>query len=668
MSNPFFETWQTPFGVAPFDRLQPAHFAPAFEAALAEHRAEIAAITGDPAPPDFANTIEALEAAGRRLSAVSRALDTLAGSVADDAIEAVELEWSPVLAAHWAGIQADAALFARVDALFRRREALDLAEDQARLLAQHHRAMRRAGAALSAEARARMQAIAGELSRLETGFAQNVTRAERDWVLPLAAEDLAGLSDSTRQSLAAAAQERGLAGHAVTLSRGAMEDFLAQSTRRDLRQRVHAAWVARGEADNAPLVAGILALRAERARLLGAANYAEFAMEGSMAGHPDAALRLMDRLWEAGKRRAAGEQAELEALAEADGLELPLQPWDWRFYAEQLRQQRHGLDEAAIKPYLTLENVLGAAFDTAGRLFGLSFHPRDDVPGWHAEMQAFEVREQGTPIGLFLMDNLARPGKRSGAWMASIVDQSRFAGTLPVVSNNNNNPRGTPTLLTWDGARTVFHELGHALHGLLSKVRYPSQSGTSVEHDFVEFPSQVLENWLSTPALLQRWARHHETGEVIPDALVQALLGARNFNQGFLTVQVVGSALLDMELHLQADPAGLDPRAFERDFLARRGMPAAIGLRHGLLHFSHLFGGSMYAAGYYAYLWAEVLEADGFAAFEEAGDPFDPALAARLKTVLESGDTRDPMALYVHFRGRPPAEEALLRSRGLVAA
>lgn len=663
--NPFFESWDTPYGLPPFPRLRPEHFPAALERALAAHRAEIDAITGNPAAADFANTLEPLERSGQPLAVASRALDTLASNLGDPAIEALELDWSPRIAAHWAGVMADAALYARLQAVAATPGATP-DEDQQRLVAQWLRQMRRAGAGLPAEGRARMQAIAEAASRLETEFSQTVTRDERDWLLPLAEADLAGLSPAFRDALRAAAAERGLEGWAVTLTRSVMEQFLAQSTRRDLRQRVHAAWAARGGAGNAPLVRQILVLRAERARLLGAANYAEHALEGSMAGSPAAAMGLLQRLWQPGRARALREQAALEALARADGLEGEFQPWDWAFYAERQRSAEHGVEEAALKPYLGLEHVLRAAFDTAERLFGVTFHERHDLPAWHADMRGFEVREAGQSLGLFLMDNFARPGKRSGAWMSSLSEAASLTGQRAVVTNDNNIGRGDPALLSWDDARTVFHELGHALHGLLSTVRYPSQSGTSVEHDFVEFPSQILENWLGTEAVLNRHALHHETGAPIPPALRDAVLAARNFNQGFFTTALVGSALLDMELHAIADPELLDPVAFEAEFLARIGMPPAVGLRHRLLHFSHLFGGSMYAAGYYAYLWAEVLEADGFAAFTEAGDVFDPALAARLKQVYAAGGARDPMQLYAAFRGRPPREDALLRARGLL--
>ncbi|WP_419897344.1 M3 family metallopeptidase [Roseomonas sp. USHLN139] len=660
--NPFFETWDSAAGLPPFARLRPEHFPSALTAALAAHRAEIAAILANRDPAGFANTLEPLERAGRQLSLVSRCLDTLASNLGDPAIEALELEWAPVLAEHDAAVTGDAQLYARLMQV--PEEGLE--EDQRRLLAQHRRQMRRAGAGLDAPGRARMLAIAAEASRLETEFAQNVTRAERDWTLALAEADLDGLSADFRAALKAAAEERGEQGWLVTLSRSVMEQFLAQSTRRDLRRAVHQAWSVRAAEANAPLVPRLLALRAERARLLGFANHAEYALDGSMAGSPQAAMALLEKLWEAGRARALAEQAELQALADADGLGGPIQAWDWAFYAERLRQERHGIDEAALKPYLPLDRVLEAAFDTAHRLFGVRFTERPDLQAWHPDARSFAVTSGEATLGLFVMDNYARPGKRSGAWMSSLSDAAALTGAKAVVTNDNNIARGNPTLLSWDDARTVFHELGHALHGLLSTVRYPSQSGTNVEHDFVEFPSQVLENWLATPAVLDRHARHVETGAPIPAALRDAVLGARNFNQGFFTTALVGSALLDMALHSLDDPAGLDPAAFEAAFLTDRRIPEAVGLRHRTLHFSHLFGGSMYAAGYYAYLWAEVLDADGFAAFEESGDVFDAELAGKLRAIYAAGGARDPMALYLDFRGRPPQEDALLRARGLI--
>ncbi|HVB15037.1 MAG TPA: M3 family metallopeptidase, partial [Stellaceae bacterium] len=458
------------------------------------------------------------------------------------------------------------------------------------------------------------------------------------------------------------------------LARASVEPFLAFSARRDLRQIAYEAWAARGTHsgahDNAPLIAEIVALRAEQARLLGYDSYAAYRLDDTMAKTPQAADDLLCQVWEPATRKAAEERVEIAAAALDDGVNEPIAPWDWRYYAEQVRARKYALDEAELKPYFMLDNMIGAAFDTAGQLFGVSFVERRDCPAYHPDVRAYEVRDaEGRAIGLFLRDDFARPGKHSGAWMSSYRDQQSLDGEiLPIVVNNNNFSRGDPTLLSFDDARTLFHEFGHGLHGLLSRVRYPSQSGTAVRRDFVEFPSQVFEHWLEVPATLRRYARHCRTGEPLPEPLLQRLLAARNFNQGFATVEYTACALLDLDLHARHDPAGLDIASYEKDFLARIGMPPEIGLRHRPAHFQHLFAGSGYAAGYYAYLWAEVLDADGFAAFIEAGDPFAPALGARLRRIYSAGDTEDPMVLYRAFRGREPAIAPLLAQRGLRSA
>src|SRR5690349_10805794 len=412
-----------------------------------------------------------------------------------------------------------------------------------------------------------------------------------------------------------------------------------------------------------------MVLRAEQARLLGYDSFAAYRLDDTMAKTPEAAAALLRAVWEPATRKAAEERAELEAMARADGLNEPIAPWDWRYYAEKVRQAKYALDEASVKPYFVLDNIVQAAFDTAGRLFGLRFIERRDCPVYHPDVRAYEVRDAGgRPIGLFLHDNFARPGKHSGAWMSSYREQQSLDGeVLPIVVNNNNFSKGDPTLLSFDDARTLFHEFGHGLHGLLSRVRYPAQSGTAVRRDFVEFPSQIFEHWIETPEILRRYARHYRTGEPLPEALLQRLLAARNFNQGFATVEYTACALLDLELHAHADAGDMDIDAFEREFRDRIGMPAEIALRHRPAHFQHLFAGGGYAAGYYAYMWAEVLDADGFAAFTEAGDPFDPALAAKLKAIYSAGDTADPMQLYRAFRGREPAIGPLLAQRGLGA-
>jgi peptidyl-dipeptidase Dcp len=503
-----------------------------------------------------------------------------------------------------------------------------------------------------------------------------VLHDEDEWRLVLDAADLAGLPDFAREAAASAAAERGLDGkYVITLSRSSVEPFLTFSDRRDLRETAYRAWTARGEHsgehDNAPLIAELLTLRQEQAKLLGYGSYAAYRLDDTMAKNPDAAEHLLDQVWTPAKQRAAAERAELAAAANAGGLNEPIAPWDWRYYAEKVRAARYDFDESAVKPYFVLDNMVAALFDTAGRLFGLRFVPRPDCPVYHPDVRAYEVRgEGGQAIGLFLHDNFARSGKRSGAWMSSYRDQETLDGeVLPIVVNNNNFSKGNPTLLSFDDARTLFHEFGHALHGLLSRVRYRSQSGTAVLRDFVEFPSQIMEHWVQAPEVLRRFARHYRTGEPLPEALLDKLLAARNFNQGFATVEYTACAMLDLELHARAaasaSGAPLDIAQVERDFLARVGMPAEIGLRHRPTHFQHLFDGAGYAAGYYAYMWAEVLDADGFAAFAEQGDVFDPSLAAKLKTIYSAGDTRDPMALYREFRGREPAIDALLAQRGL---
>ncbi len=671
--NPFFEAWDTPFGLPPFARIEPAHFPPAFDRAMSEEAAEIATIAGSGAAPDFANTIEALERSGRLLRRVSRVFHNLDSSATNEALQAIDRDYAPRLAAHQMHIALDLGLFARIDALYRDRENLALSPEQRRLLERHHRRLVRSGAQLDPKRKARMSAISERLASLHTAFGQNVLHDEDEWRLVLDEGELDGLPDFARAAAATAASERGLDGrYVITLARASVEPFLTFSARRELRQAAFEAWAARGAHagahNNAKLIGEIVGLRGEQARLLGYDSYAAYRLDDTMAKTPEAAGALLRQVWEPAKRKAEEERADLAAAALADGANEPIAPWDWRYYAEQVRQQKYAIDEAALKPYFVLDNIVRAAFDTAGRLFGISFVERPDCATYHPDVRAFEVRDQtGRPIGLFLHDNFARAGKRSGAWMSSYREQHSLDGeVLPIIVNNNNFSKGDPTLLSFDDAKTLFHEFGHGLHGLLSRVHYPSQSGTAVRRDFVEFPSQVFEHWLSVPETLRQYARHYRTGEPLPEADLQRLLAARTFNQGFATVEYAACALFDLDLHARPDPAGLDIATFETDFLERIGMPPEIGLRHRPAHFQHLFAGSGYAAGYYAYLWAEVLDADGYAAFTEAGDPFDPALAARLEAIYRAGDTADPMELYRAFRGREPAIGPLLAQRGLV--
>jgi peptidyl-dipeptidase Dcp len=667
--NPFFEEWDN--GYPPFDRILPEHFAPALDAAMAENLAEIEAITAQ--APSFGATIEGLERSGRALGRVGAVFSNLVSSVGGDALNAIDLEYSPKLAKHSMQVALNPALFERVDTVFRQRHSLGLAEDQMRLLERRHLRFIRSGAALGPAEKARMSEISERLAVLHTQFGQNVLHDEKAWQLELSEADLAGLPAFVREGARQAAAERGLPGRSVmTLSRSLIEPFLTFSARRDLRRIAHEAWVARGahpgEHDNRVLIPEILRLRAERARLLGYDSYADFRLADTMAGSQAAVAELTDQVWVAGRRKAGEECARLQAVARADGFNDEIAAWDWAYYAERVRQREYAIDEAEVKPYFVFENIQQAAFDTASRLFGLSFTERPDLPVYHPDVRVYDVRDAEGPVGIFIADPFARPDKRSGAWMSSFQDQESLDGeVLPIIVNNNNFARGTPTLLSFTDAETLFHEFGHGLHGLLSKVRYPSQSGTSVRQDFVELPSQIYEHWISVPSTLATYARHYETDEPIPEALVTKLLAAQTFNQGFGTVEYTASAILDMALHAHPAPEDLDIAAFEQETLARIEMPAEIGPRHRPPHFQHLFAGSGYAAGYYSYLWAEVLDADGFEAFEEAGDPFDAATAARLRTILAAGDTRDPMELYVAFRGHAPRTEPLLKNRGLVA-
>ena len=679
-ANPFFEAWDTPFEAPPFDAIGPEHFGPAFERAIAEHRAEIDAIKADPAEPGFDEVIGALERAGRRLSRVGGVFWNLAGANTDERLQEIERAMSPVLARHWQTIGLDPALFARVEAVHAKRGALDLTPEQRRVLDLTHADFVRGGAKLGDGDRARLSEIAERLAGLGTRFGQNVLYDEKDFALVLDGEDdLAGLPPALRDAAAQAAAERGMAGkHVITLGRSLIEPFLRFSERRDLRETAFRAFSSRGEHegehDNRPVVAEMARLRAERAALLGFPTYAHLKLDDTMAKTPEAVRGLLDRVWERARAKAAKDEEKLAELVREEGGDFALAPHDWRHYAEKVRRRDYDLDESEIKGYLKLENIAAAAFDTATKLFGLTFTPRPDVPVYHADVKAFEVRDRdGDPVALFLADYHARPSKRSGAWMSGFRGQNNMDGARqrPIVVNVMNFAKGgegEPTLLSMDDARTLFHEFGHALHGMLSDVTYPSVAGTGVSRDFVEFPSQLYEHWMTRPEVLKRFALHHETGEPMPDALFERLTAARNFSQGFGTVEYCASAIVDMAFHTltpEQARAGVDPGRIERDTLASIGMPDAIVMRHRTPHFAHVFAGDGYSAGYYSYLWSEMLDADGFGAFEENG-VFDPETAEKLRAnVLAAGNTRPPEEAYLAFRGRLPSVETLLERRGL---
>ncbi len=656
MPDPLLDESELPFGAPAFDRIAPDAFLPALTIALAEAKAEVEAIATDPATPDFANTIEAMERAGGTLARVRRIFWTLSSAHATPPIRAIEADVSAMLTRHGIAISHDPRLFARVDALWMRRDTLDLDEAQMRLLEKSRRGFVDGGALLGPDDKARFAAIAERLSLLGTRFGQNVLSATNAWTLRLDAEDCAGLPDAMLAATARRGEATGQGGHVITLDRGDVESFLAFADRRDLRETVWRAFVARGDGgayDNRPIIDEMLALRREKAVLLGYASYADYALADSMAKTPDAAEALLMRVWAPALRQAAVEQAELQALAGDE----PVAAWDWRYYAERIRRERYALDGSAVRRFLTLDAVRDTAFAVAGRLYGLDFTAVPDLPGWHPDVRAWSTADRGgTPRGLLYTDFHVRPEKHGGAWMGALrVQEALDAPVLPIVYVVANFAPDAG--LSIDEARTLFHEFGHALHALLSDVIYPSQSGTAVARDFVEFPSKFMEHWIVAPEVL--------AGLGIPSPLADAIASADRIGQGFATVEFLASAILDLSLHRRTGGDNAIDECVA--LLAELGLPDTTVPRHGLTHFTHVFDGG-YASQYYSYLWSEVLDADAFAAFTDSGDLFAAGLAARLRAeVLACGDTRDPMKAYAAFRGRAPDEAALLEARGLAA-
>jgi peptidyl-dipeptidase Dcp len=675
--NPLAEAWTTPFQIPPFDRIKVADFLPAFDKGFAQHRREIAAIVRDRQPATFANAIDALERSGELLNRISAVFFNLAATDTNEEIQAIERALAPRFAKHRMRIYQDATLFGRVQRLFKTRRRLKLSQEQACVLERYHRAFINAGAGLPTKAKKRMAAIAARMSVLGTHFSQNLLADEQAFVLVLDGEaDLAGLPEAIRAAAAQTATERGHKGkHAITLQRSSIEPFLQYSARRDLREKAFNAWITRGakggKTDNRKIVAEVLALRAERAKLLGFKTAAHFALEFSMAKTPTNVRKLLMEVWGPARTRAGEERDQLQRCVQAEGSNFELAQWDWRYYAEKVRKTQFAVDDVKIKPYLQLDSVIAAAFDVAGKLFGLTFTERKDLPVYHPEVRIFEVKRGGRHVGLFLGDYFARPSKHSGAWMSGWRKQQKLAGDItPIVVNVMNfakGRQGEPTLLSLDDARTLFHEFGHGLHGLLSNVTYPSVSGTSVEKDFVELPSQLYEHWLTRPEVLSRFARHYKTGKSVPPELLKRLEAARNFNQGFKTVEYLAAAIVDLDLHVLSVAEGIDVDGFEQEVLKRIDMPNEIVMRHRIPHFQHIMGG--YAAGYYSYLWSEVMDADAFQAFEESGHIFDGKLARRLHDhIYAAGGSRDAADAYIAFRGRLPSTQALLEKRGLVAS
>ncbi len=669
MTNPLLADWTGPFALPPFAALKDEDFGPAFDAALAQARANIAAIAANPEAPSFANTIEAMERAEALLDRVSGVFYNLAGADSTPAREALMRDLAPKMAAFASEVTMNGPLYARIATLWDTRESLGLSPEQARVLELYHQMFVRSGAGLKGAAATRMAEIKERLAVLSTAFSQNLLADERDWFRPLAEADLEGLPEFVVAAARAAGEERGQPGPVLTLNRSLIVPFLQFSPRRELREIAYEAWVARGAnggaSDNRANAAEILALREERARLLGYANFAAYKLETEMAKSPDQVRALLMRVWAPAKAKAEADAAKLTQMMHADGINGDLEAWDWRYYSEKRRVAEHDFDEAALKPYLSLDAMIGAAFDTAQRLFGLEFRPLEG-PFYLPDVRGWEVTRKGRHIAVFLGDYFARGSKRSGAWCSAMRSQSRLAGEVaPIVVNVCNFTKGAPALLSYDDARTLFHEFGHALHQMLSNVTYQFISGTSVARDFVELPSQLYEHWLEVPEVLERHARHYETGAPMPAALREKLLAASTYDQGFATVEYIASALVDLEFH--DGPAPQDPMAKQAEILAAIGLPKAIRMRHATPHFAHVFSGDGYSAGYYSYMWSEVMDADAFAAFEETGDAFNPEVAQKLEEfILSAGGSRPADELYTAFRGKMPGVEALLRGRGLL--
>ncbi len=597
----------------------------------------------------------------------------LAGTDSTPRRQELQREFAPKLSAFSSEMALNPELFARLDRLWQERDSLGLSDEEARVLELKHRGFVRAGARLEGTERERLREIQARLAVLGTEFTQNLLADERDWFMELSDDEMEGLPGFLRDAARAAGNEKGAAGPVITLSRSLIVPFLQFSPRRELRRRAYEAWAARGAnggtTDNRAIAAEMLALRHERARLLGHEDFAAYKLETEMARTPEAVEDLLMRVWTPARAQAMADAEKLEQRLHADGGNGRLEAWDWRYYSEKRRAEEHDLDEETLKPYFQLDRMIEGAFDVAGRLFGLEFAPID-VPLYHPDVRAWEVRRDGRHMAVFIGDYFARGGKRSGAWCSAWRSQSKLAGEVrPLVHNVCNFAKpadGGVALLSYDDARTLFHEFGHALHQMLSDVRFESISGTSVARDFVELPSQLYEHWLEVPEVLEKHARHAETGAPMPPALRDRLLAAQTYDMGFATVEYLGSALVDLSFHRGAPPA--DPMARQAEVLERLGMPHAIRMRHATPQFAHVFSGDGYASGYYSYMWSEVMDADAFQAFEEAGDAFDPAMARRLEeTILSKGGAEEPDRLYTAFRGRMPGVEALLKGRGLVA-
>jgi peptidyl-dipeptidase Dcp len=679
-TNPLLANWSGSYnGVPPFDKVEVRYFKPAIEAAMEENLKEIETITSNTAAPDFENTIAAMERAGKNLSRVITVYGIWSSNMNSTEFQTVEREMAPKLAAFNDRITQNEKLFQRIETVYNNRDRAGLNAEQKRLAWLYHNNFVRAGAKLNASSKSRLSEINQTLAGLFTRFSQNVLADENNQFITLTSEaDLAGLPPSLRDAASGAANARNLQGsYVINNTRSSIDPFLTYSTNRSLREKAWRMFVNRGDnggaQDNNAIITEILQLRAERAALLGYKTHAHWRLENTMAKTPERAMNLLENVWTPAVARVKEEVADMQALANKEGANIIIEPWDYKFYAEKVRKQKYDLDFNEVKQYMQLDNLREGMFWVAGELFNFNFTPIQDVPVFHPDVKVWEVKDKtsGRHIGLWYFDPYARTGKRSGAWMNAYRRQERVMGNVTtIVSNNSNfvkgNP-GEPVLISWDDAETLFHEFGHALHGLSSNVTYPTLSGTLVARDYVEFPSQLLEHWLSTPEVLQRFALHYQTGKPIPPSLVQKIENASTFNEGFATTEYLASALIDMKLHLEGAKK-IDPDAFERETLESMGMPREIVMRHRTPHFTHVFASDGYSAGYYSYLWSDVITADAFGAFTDAGGPYDKTVAERLRNhIFSVGNSVDPEEGYRNFRGRDPQVEALMRKRGFMS-
>ncbi|TMO59489.1 M3 family metallopeptidase [Pseudoalteromonas aurantia] len=685
VQNPFFQQWNTPFGAPPFDQIETKHFLPAFEKAIAEHKKEIAAIVNNEQPADFDNTIASMELAGALLSRVSGVFFNLTSTESSDEMQALQRKVSPLLTRHYNEISMNENLYKRVSTVHNNRNSSDLRSEQiradklnaeqTRLVERIHRDFIHAGANLTPEQRTELATINERISALTTEFGQNALNDSRAFKLVLEESDLAGLSTAQRNAAAAAAKANDMPGkYVITLNRASVQPFLQFSERRDLREQAFNGWTKRGdndnEFDNKSIIVEMVELRAKRAQLLGYKHHSEYVLSNAMAGKPETAMDLLLKVWEPAVVKAEQEREWIKEIMAKEGATHKLEPWDWRFYAEKVRKEKFNLDQGEIAEYFELENMLEAKFYVANRLFGLTFEERNDISVYNPVVRVWEVKDSaGKSVGLFFGDYYARSSKQSGAWMNSFREQQKLAGDVkPIIVNNmnlNKPAEGEATLMSYSDAVTLFHEFGHGLHGLLSNVTYPTLAGTSVPRDWVEFPAQLFEHFIAQPEMLKKFALHHKTNEPMPADLLARIKQASTFNQGFATVEFTASALVDMAYHQMTEVKDLDVREFENQVLSDYGKPEEIVMRHRSTHFGHIFAGG-YSSAYYAYMWSEILDADGFDAFIEKKDIFDKETADRLyKFIYSRGDTLDYFEAYEGFRGRKPTTDALLRNRGL---